>query len=272
MAELFSLVKIRARFKIIPMDNQTPSSTASPAEQPPAPALESVQETAQESTEDLYVSPRKLAANRRNASRSTGPRTPRGKRRSSLNALKHGMLAKDFVIPELEGKDAAAEFRALLHALTSDLAPRGAFELLLVEKIAVCTWRMRRLLRYENRVAFLNSNEWKSPPSSFAMIGRRLLASSSISAGMPPHEQKNRETYEDACDRILAETGLNEMSLGDSDDVRMICQFQNVLMRDLFRSIAMLKCLQAQPAEIQQPGGMKRTLSFERIIQQNKGI
>ncbi len=220
----------------------------------------------------FYVSAQKLAANRRNAGRSTGPRTPRGKRRASLNALKHGMLAKDLVLPELEGKDAAAEFRALLHALTDDLAPRGAFELLLVEKIAVCTWRMRRLLRYENRVAFLNSNEWKSPPTSFEMIGRHLLTSASITPGMPDEKKPRGETYEDACDRILAETGLNEMSLGDSDDVRIICEFQRVLMRDLFRSVTMLKCLQAQSAENHQPRGMKRTLSFDRIIEQSKGI
>lgn len=258
------------------MVESTPSSPASPADQPPAPAQKTVQEaaavSAEESAEEVYVSPGKLAANRRNAGRSTGPRTPRGKRRSSLNALKHGMLAKDLVLPELEGKDAAAEFRALLHALTDDLAPRGAFERLLVEKIAVCTWRMRRLLRYENRVAFLNSNEWKSPPTSFELIGRSLVASTSISAGMPPHEQKKRDNYEDACDRILAETGLNEMSLGDSDDVRIICEFQRVLMRDLFRSVTMLKCLQAQSAENHQPRGIKRTLSFDRIIEQSKGI
>ncbi len=272
MAELFSLVKIRGRFRIVLMVESTPSSPASPADQPPTPAQEPAQEAAAESAEDVYVSPSKLAANRRNASRSTGPRTPRGKRRASLNALKHGMLAKDLVIPELEGKDAAAEFRALLHALTNDLAPRGAFELLLVEKIAVCTWRMRRLLRYENRVAFLNSNEWKSPPTSFEMIGRHLLTSASITPGMPDQKKPRGETYEDACDRILAETGLNEMSLGDSDDVRIICEFQRVLMRDLFRSVTMLKCLQAQPAEIQQPRGMKRTLSFDRIIEQSKGI
>jgi hypothetical protein len=283
MAELFSLVKIFATFKIVSMDDQTPSSPASPADQSPAPTKETAQESAQEpvqqSAEALFVSTRKLAANRRNAARSTGPRSTRGKRRSSLNALKHGILAKDLVLPELEGKNAAAEFRALLHALTSDLAPRGAFELLLVEKIAVCTWRMRRLQRYENRGAFLASNEWKRPPSRFEIISRGLLTSASIAAGMPPDEQKNGENYEAACDWILAETGLNEMSLGDSDDVRMICQFENVLMRNLFRSITMLKCLQADRGaetrpgvKFRLPGGLKQTASVDQMIEQSQGI
>jgi hypothetical protein len=36
------------------------------------------------------LTPKALAARRRNAQRSTGPRTPRGKARASLNAFKHG--------------------------------------------------------------------------------------------------------------------------------------------------------------------------------------
>jgi beta-glucosidase-like glycosyl hydrolase len=294
MAELFSLVKIRTRFKIVLMDKPTPSSPASPADQSPAPAQENANESAQnaaqdpgekaaenaaeETTEAPFVSPRKLAANRRNSSRSTGPRTARGKRRSSLNGLKHGMFAKNLVLSELEGKNAAAEFRALLHALTSDLAPRGAFELLLVEEIAACTWRMRRLLRYENRVAFLNSNEWKSPPSGLDLAGRGLLTTASIAAGVPLDKTKSEEAYEATCDRILAETGLNEMSLGDADDVQMIREVENALMRQIFRSITMLKCLQADRAgavpdvKFRVPRTLKRTTSLGQIVKPDQGI
>ncbi len=39
------------------------------------------------------LTPKALAARRRNAQRSTGPRTPRGKARASLNAFKHGRRA-----------------------------------------------------------------------------------------------------------------------------------------------------------------------------------
>ena len=43
------------------------------------------------------ISERKLAANRANAQKSTGPRTPRGKTTSSWNALKHGLLSRRLV-------------------------------------------------------------------------------------------------------------------------------------------------------------------------------
>jgi len=40
-----------------------------------------------------------IAANRLNAQRSTGPRTPAGKTRVSSNALKHGLTGREVVLP-----------------------------------------------------------------------------------------------------------------------------------------------------------------------------
>src|SRR5687768_17091307 len=45
------------------------------------------------------TSARRLAANRRNAQRSTGPRTDAGKRRASRNALKHGLCSTSACLP-----------------------------------------------------------------------------------------------------------------------------------------------------------------------------
>ena len=47
----------------------------------------------------MAISPRKLAANQENARRSTGPRTPEGKAKVRHNALKHGLLAKEVIVP-----------------------------------------------------------------------------------------------------------------------------------------------------------------------------
>ena len=95
------------------------------------------------------VSMRKREANRRNALRSTGPRTPMGKGAVRWNALKHGILAKQIVIPAGEGRENGAAFRYLLAQLRRALAPAGVLEEILVEKIATCYWRLGRVLRAE---------------------------------------------------------------------------------------------------------------------------
>jgi hypothetical protein len=86
-----------------------------------------------------------IQANRNNAKLSTGPRTEQGKSRVSQNALKHGLLARDSVMPAED----PAEFAAQLEALEADIQPEGALEHELVRQIADAQWRMRRLTRIE---------------------------------------------------------------------------------------------------------------------------
>src|SRR6185436_12475157 len=79
-------------------------------------------------------------ANRRNARSSTGPRTPAGKARSSLNALKHGLTAAQVLVPSEDTDD----FNAHADSLRDRFAPVDAFESILVEQIIVAAWRLRR--------------------------------------------------------------------------------------------------------------------------------
>jgi hypothetical protein len=97
-------------------------------------------------SEQPEISTKKVEANRRNAQKSTGPRTIEGKRNSSRNSVKHGLLSKDVVVT---GKEDPEEFDALLSDLKQDLKPKGRAEEVLVETIAACDWRQRRALRAE---------------------------------------------------------------------------------------------------------------------------
>ena len=86
-----------------------------------------------------------IKANGDNAKRSTGPRTKEGKSRVAKNALKHGLLARDAVLP---GED-PADFDSQLAALEADIGPANSLEFELVRQIADAQWRMRRLTRLE---------------------------------------------------------------------------------------------------------------------------
>ena len=86
------------------------------------------------------TSKRKIEANRRNALRSTGPKTARGKAFVARNAIKHGILVADIMNTESETN----EFENLSKTL-SEYQPVGPMENLLVERIASCWWRLRRV-------------------------------------------------------------------------------------------------------------------------------
>jgi hypothetical protein len=96
------------------------------------------------------VSERKILANRKNALRSTGPKTERGKRTVSRNAIKHGFLAREVVINAGDGEESLEEFHAMVEGLWKYYEPVGVVEEWLVQTIATCWWRKARVLRAEN--------------------------------------------------------------------------------------------------------------------------
>ena len=91
---------------------------------------------------------KQISASRENAKKSTGPRTTEGKTNSSKNALKHGLMAQDAVIP---GED-PAEFDRHLTKLEDTYLPRNYVEKQIVHQIADTMWRIKRLFRIETTV------------------------------------------------------------------------------------------------------------------------
>ena len=87
------------------------------------------------------ISAKQLAANRRNAQHSTGPKTPEGKQRSSLNATRHGILSQVIHLPK-EEMTAYDEFTARYVAA---LEPIGAVETELANACADLQFRPRRI-------------------------------------------------------------------------------------------------------------------------------
>jgi len=67
------------------------------------------------------TSQKRIDANRRNACKSTGPRTPEGKSRSRFNRLQHGLAA---TVPVLPGEDPAA-FQARVDAVVESFASQN---------------------------------------------------------------------------------------------------------------------------------------------------
>jgi len=88
---------------------------------------------------------RQVAANRRNAIKSTGPKTEVGKQRSRCNALRHGLTAET-VVAALED---AEDYKAFRAAITADYDAQSAVERELVLRLASVLWRLRRATTME---------------------------------------------------------------------------------------------------------------------------
>jgi hypothetical protein len=91
------------------------------------------------------ASEKQTAANRRNARKSSGPKTPDGKARSAQNATRHGLLAREAVLPE-EDRQAYLD---LLAELRAQFLPADPVEEFLLRDMVSAQWRLLRLTRIE---------------------------------------------------------------------------------------------------------------------------
>ena len=126
--------------------------------------------------------------NQANSLHSTGPKTLEGKKRSSLNAFKHGLSGNHLVLQTHE----LASYNQLTAAMLSDLKPRTEPERQIAQKIIDLNFRINRITAIENNMLNFDTttNEpdfeedegiarmmgqaraWKKDAQSFEILGR----------------------------------------------------------------------------------------------------
>jgi len=105
-----------------------------------------------------------ISANRRNAAKSTGPKTTQDKAIVAQNAITHGLLARQNVIA---GED-QQEFDLHRSQFLDELAPAGKMETAFAERLVSLTWRLLRAERQQNEVfESLLARELKESMRSF---------------------------------------------------------------------------------------------------------
>jgi len=159
------------------------------------------------------VSQRKRNANRKNAKKSTGPRTARGKEYSRKNAIKHGLFTRHMWEFAVSG-EFQPEYDLLLVGFHKQFEPIGKAEELEVERMAVCWWKFQRAWRYENSVALGSclraADELKQGENSRKARGQEKKA---IVLGLEKIVAELRGAWQvppDLKDRFFALTSLNE--------------------------------------------------------------
>jgi len=106
------------------------------------------------------VTESQILANRRNAQKSTGPRTIQGRAAVSQNAVKHGLYARQDII----SSESQADFDLYREQMLSELAPASPMESVLAERIVTLSWRLKRICRIQNQaIDALKEDNTSSP-------------------------------------------------------------------------------------------------------------
>ena len=101
---------------------------------------------------------RQFEANRRNALRSTGPKTNEGKQRSRLNAVRHGLTAETVV----RSVEDAEDYKAFEATIIADYCAETAVARELVLRLASILWRLRRATAIETDFLELQAEPWRN--------------------------------------------------------------------------------------------------------------
>ncbi len=197
------------------------------------------------------TSDRQADANRQNALKSTGPKTPEGKAAIRHNAVRHGLLSQDVLLP---GEDEAA-LRELGERLSGELQPVGELESLLVERIIAITWRLRRLGRVE---AGIFAWELYEELSERAQQEARTYETNAIIDMPDPfdtitNEQKHQEALSKAQEMKKAQQDAETATLGrtfirDADNANAfskLSRYETAIERSLYKALHELQRLQA---------------------------
>jgi hypothetical protein len=173
------------------------------------------------------VSPIKIEANRQNSQRSSGPKTTAGKRRVSMNAVKHGFFSKWLLVQHSDGKERQDEYDDFYADVRKHFQPIGWLEELWVEKITVWSWRLRRLLRCESGLI------------ARALAGHSYEIHQSRAGDLA--EPESASSISPEMDAIT-----DHLFLPDKEELEKLLRYEANINRQLNHAIAELERLQAR--------------------------
>jgi hypothetical protein len=203
-------------------------------------------------TAETVTSEARKTANQANARLSTGPKSLKGKSIVRFNALRHGLLARDVVLP---GEDADA-FEDLWNQIRADLSPAGPIEALLVDRIVNAMWRLRRVTRAETalfhwRVHELKANRLRQEVRSyetdplfggFSFSATEITDKASHSEASAALEQAK---YERDRDEVLLGCAL-DADAKEGDTFAKLARYETRIERSLLRTLNELRQVQQE--------------------------
>jgi hypothetical protein len=211
------------------------------------------------------ISEKQLAANRANALKSTGPISEAGKSIVRANATKHGLSASTPATVLTPGED-PNELLKFAARLRETLQPVGDMEGLLVERIASCAWRLRRIERVEEGLlahGFLEKQAQHARQEMERQTGFSDVTAQVLGAAVNDSKyQQAAAEHSEVLDTQHAVTGA--AALGFLQDAQTsnafskLSRYEAGLERSFYKALEELKKLQRHRRNVEVANGMRR--------------
>jgi hypothetical protein len=177
---------------------------------------------------------KQIVANRRNALKSTGPRTPKGKTIVSQNALALGLLTDRVLIYD-ENPD---EFKIFYQSILRDLAPVGTMEILLAERIIAFFWRLKRTGRMDSALI----NELCSRQEDTDRILRPVRMAKFLQISLHGTDEDLDPSIPHPHSTLLG--GMVKSDFANSNLIARLLRYEGEMERCLYKTILELQKLQ----------------------------
>jgi hypothetical protein len=191
----------------------------------------------------------KIIANRRNAQKSTGPRTRAGKAVASKNSVKYGLLANQTVISSENHSDFCKERYRIL----SDLAPESPMESMLAERVVILSWRLKRIDCIQNQT--IDALNARNTSGTLTKLTKSLLFKDS--------DLPQADSSGPAHDLALGRLAIKDFS--NSRVLDRLLMYERRIENSLFKTIFELQRLQLM-RKLQNPDGPDRETEYQSLL------
>ena len=159
-----------------------------------------------------------IHANRKNAQKSTGPKSAEGKAAVAKNAVKHGLFALETLIKG-ENKE---DFDFFHDQMLEELNPAGAVETMLAERIVSLGWRLMRIVRIQDQVFDVMIE--KDEPSPLSKRMRSMM----------PKEMRD-DTRGSGPDLVLGRAAISDLS--NSRVLERLLMYERRIENSLYKTL-----------------------------------
>jgi hypothetical protein len=210
------------------------------------------------------ISEKQLEANRRNAQRSNGPKTEGGKKVSALNARRHNLTGQVTAMTEAD----RIMHDAFSASIIENLAPEGAMEIQLAQRIATDSWRLNRISAVEDNLFALGHNaktddiETEDPEIHAALTAAKVFQTES-------KQLQFLTLYEQRINRNIQKNLAMLQALQADRIAKRECEMKEA--RKLLQ-LSEMKGLSYGPAEIKRDGFVFSTAEIHTAIDKDRRL